>query len=427
MSLYCGAGKVSINPPKGQPLAGYMVKRPNIGIHDSVYARTFYIKQDDIEFLLIVLDLVAVDRNYVEKLREKIYSKFQIPREHVLVHATHTHSGPGGVLSSPLLKGYADTWGTYSAEFVENQLSKILLAVEEAISTTELCDVGYSAGEAKGIAANRISPEKEYEPKLQVIEFKKKSGKKIILYHFACHPTVLHANHLFVSADFPGTTSRLLESQESIECAIFLNGPCGDISTRFTRKESSFAEVERIGKALSGQVVHLLKNIRGIKMTNCIAKSTRFDLSIRKSENLGELHEKLIELKRQFSKAQNEGIDKHTLRELESRIEGVESYLQIAKSLKGITKINTEIQVLKIGPLLIITFPGEVFYETGQVIEKSIEKEITLLLGNTNDYIGYIVPPAYYDKSHYEASVTFLERDSEHKMKHVIKELLGGV
>ena len=71
----------------------------------------------------------------------------------------------------------------------------------------------------------------------------------------ACHPTVLNGENLMLSADFPGALESCFADAEMVA---FVNGSCGDMSTRFTRRESSFAEMERMAQLAADQLKTLL-------------------------------------------------------------------------------------------------------------------------------------------------------------------------
>ena len=67
-------------------------------------------------------------------------------------------------------------------------------------------------------------------------------------------------NRLY-SADFPGIARREIEQTSGVP-SVFFNGAAGDVSTRFTGPESSFAEVGRFGHLLAGAAMQALASIR---------------------------------------------------------------------------------------------------------------------------------------------------------------------
>jgi neutral ceramidase len=415
--MYCGAANIHINPPVGTYLSGFAAERPCVGIHDPIQAKALVIGERSADMLIISLDLVAIDSDYVSSLRAKIQERYGISVDSIMIHTTHTHSGPGGTIRETTAIGKAfEHWRPYDRELVIHQHDKILQAVGDAIETMEPCTVFYGAGSVDGIAANRLSPERIYHPDLQVLDFRKSSGKRIILYHFACHPTILHADNLHVSADFPGAASSYLETDENVEAALFLNGPSGDVSTRFTRRDNNFDEVNRIGRILSDKVVDVLSTAIPVVASDSSSKRFKIELRIRSFQSSQVMLTKLEELQEAYSKAQSTNCPLAELRRMESEIEGATAAAALASKIHGISSIETEVQILRLGGLYFVGIPGEMFYETGQKVKDAFDlKRSTdhlVLIGNTNDYIGYIVPKEYYASNSYESSMTLLHEDS---------------
>ena len=430
MSIYCGSAKINITPTESKLLAGYMTIRQSQGIHDPIYGRIIAIKSHQTILILVSLDLICIDHYYTEKLRKKISAQTNVSPEFIFLHATHTHSGPGGTIheTSPIWRAFPDLWMPYDNTLVEDQQQKIVVGVKQALVNLEECKISICEGAAHGIGANRISTEIEYDPILKVIEFECSSNKKIILYSFSCHPTIMNRDNLFISADFPGITSFNLENENNVEIALFLNGPSGDISTRFTRKSASFEEVRRLGTQLSTEILKLLTHKKTPTIEEATYKVEVVDLNLRKKEGFSELEQKLLELNRKY-KFYKEVSEKNyaNLRKIESEIEGISALIRKSETLENSIPIITEIQAIKLGEIIFVSVPGEIFNETGKEITSYYNGVPVFIAGNTNDYIGYIVPERYYASDSYEASMTILEKGSAEKIKDTIINIIESM
>jgi|SRR5690625_1229224 len=431
MTLYCGSGKVDITPRLGVPLAGYEGKpRLASDIHDPLYSRVIVLKKSEQYFVIISLDLVGVDTYYIQGLTEQLYEKFSIPKENIFVHASHTHSGPGGIFHENSLIGkayaYMNGYIDYDAMLIEEQHRKIIQSVKKALNNMLPCEMYYGENTAEGIGTNRNNPEKPYDSKLKVITFKKEDGQKDVLYHFACHPTIMHSSNTSISADFPGVTSKSLEQTENVQIALFLNGPSADISTRFTRKSATFDEVNRLGNRLFESVLVAMNDLKPLTISELKSSIKIARLKVREFPSTESLETQLLNLEKEF-KEMNEKQDYNQqgeMRQLQSVIEGVRTILSIKENLKDVEQVVVNIQVLKIGEIYLLSMPGEVYFETGQSIIDSFDSSQILIVGNTNDHIGYIVPERYYHEANYESYMTLLESDSENKLKKIaIKNL----
>lgn len=432
MSLFCGAGKADLTPDIDISLAGYAGNtRRASGIHDPIYSRVIVLQNEQTTFVFVSLDLVGIDRFYYKRLTEQIYQTFGISSEQVFIHATHTHSGPGGIFHQDSLIAkafpYMNGYSAYQQHVVEEQHEKIIQAIGSAVEQLQPCEIFYGEGVAKGIATNRNDPKKPYDSKLRVVEFRYDTGESAILYHFACHPTILDPKNVFFSADLPGVTSTNLEAKSDIQLALYVNGPSADISTRYTRRKASFSEVDRLGKKLADGVKTILPDMLKTESEPLISISTDFHLNTRKIANVSFLEEQKRNLMQKYERLkETEDYLEADLRQLESQIEGVATTLDIGEKFKGIDEIETQLQFLRIGKIIFVSVPGEFYFESGKEITDAFEVPI-LIAGNTNDHLGYIVPSHYYSKGYYESYMTLLEADSDEKIKTLVKETIENI
>lgn len=425
MKVVVGSGKNTISPALGTTLAGYAgEKRITQRIHDDLYARVITIEYAETTLVIISLDLLSVDRAYTQKLQQSLLEQYNIPRENIFVHATHTHSGPGGIMADTAVANkafpYLNGWVSYDNEMVESQHQQIAKAVGSALSSAEECTIRYGEKIVPGVSSNRIAEENPHNPKLKLIAFQLASGRKILLYHFASHPTILHADNLAVSADFPGVTSANLEEKDEIQLALFLNGPSGDISTRFTRRESTFQEVQRMGTLLSDGILDTLNKMDPLDTTHLKAKWIEIELPVRTIKEDQTLEKELASFNQKYLAAKENKASTATLRAIESVMEGITVSRSIGDTIRGIKKVKTALHILTLGKIILVGIPGELFEETGNEIEQSFQNHFLLISGNTNDYLSYLLPSEYYGASNYEASTTLFEKGSLEKIKEEV-------
>src|SRR6476661_1042558 len=92
--LRVGAATAVITPEAGTPMAGYYSARAAEGVHDDLYARAIVLEQDGSKAALVACDLISMPRRIVERAREQIEQETGIPGAHVMISATHSHTGP---------------------------------------------------------------------------------------------------------------------------------------------------------------------------------------------------------------------------------------------------------------------------------------------------------------------------------------------
>lgn len=240
LQLNVGTAKVDITPPFALPLAGFASRNNrNFDTVDSrLYLRTFYFKQlstdgTELQALLVSADILFWSEELADQLRVRIQRQWGIAVEAIILHATHTHSGPA---ISMRTVGIGDPDPDYLS-FLEQA---VIQSVEQAFGDAEPVSIQMGKGVSR-IGMNRRkkegdrvvlapNPEGVTDPELRVYVFTASAGKiKGVLTHYACHPTLSNRNA--VSSEFCGYAMERLESRfdPSTVCA-YLQGCCGDIN-----------------------------------------------------------------------------------------------------------------------------------------------------------------------------------------------------
>jgi len=92
--LRVGTAAVKITPPAGTPMAGYYHARGSEDVLDDLYAKAAVLDDGTTRVALVVCDLITLPRATVLEARTLIEAQTGIPAGHVMLSATHTHTGP---------------------------------------------------------------------------------------------------------------------------------------------------------------------------------------------------------------------------------------------------------------------------------------------------------------------------------------------
>lgn len=215
-----------------------------------LHARALALRLGRNAAVLVVLDLMAVSHDWAEGVAAELARACKIPRRNVILAATHTHAAP------PL--GREPYWFSSapvsSAEkrFALQAARMAVAAGSSAWRNLQPVNARYGEARTQGIATTRgLAGRKRAAGDLRagVLRLDSDRGSVAWLCHFACHPTVLGPRNLRYSPDLFGAAAAELERQ--IPAALFLNGACADVSTRFTRRNRRPAEVRRLGRQLA--------------------------------------------------------------------------------------------------------------------------------------------------------------------------------
>src|SRR5947209_7051041 len=303
--FYAGASRVLITPPLGTTLAGYPGRPQGAQqVYDDIFIRALVFENEGRLYALLTGDLMAVDTAWVDELRQRASKTLGIPQSHLMFAASHTHSAIGGLLSfrDTVGKGveaiFTDVEGGFDEVLYEYLLRQATSALAQAHSALRPCSVSVARGEVSGIATNRIHPERAVDPSCLVLQVTDADGQAVaVIFHYCCHPTTLGNQDLGISGDFPGVACRIVESSLGPGCvALFLNGALGDISTRFSRRNQTYAEVERFGRILGGAVLQALGDSCPIDRPSLAAAVESLTLRPKSSRWLGQVEDRAVGL-----------------------------------------------------------------------------------------------------------------------------------
>ncbi|MBP3399006.1 MAG: neutral/alkaline non-lysosomal ceramidase N-terminal domain-containing protein [Erysipelotrichaceae bacterium] len=403
--------KIDITPNLPVRLSGFGKVRVAEKVHDPIYARVFLFQQNTEEILWVQFDLCAIDQYLLDLIKEKT----GIKEEKILLSATHTHSGPGGTLSTHegMLKGLDPVFCHHDAKYCNWIASSISDAVCEL--RTQLLPVSLKLiqGKINGLATDRHDPSLEADDGVLVIELSTEQ-KKALIVRMACHPTVLNGDNLEMTADFPGTIEVHLKDYEL--CA-YVNGSCGDMSTRFTRQGQGFDEAARFGKLCANTIQKLLEQ-NTQTFTDFSMDLTKRTLTVpaRKSDSPEEAYAKLKKFTAEYEALKAQSAPETQLRLALSFVEGAQNNLLASSALQGKTTVDIPVSVLKLPNLTLIFTPAELFSKLSNPLKKyGLE-----FIGYTNGYHLYMPDSDAYDKQFYEASSSpYAQGAGENLMKQI--------
>jgi hypothetical protein len=423
--LRAGASHSDMTPPHGTPLEGYIERRGvSEGVHDRLFAKAIVLEDSDGSRVAVVsCDLIGVGKRIVDHAREAIRLRTGIDGSNVMISATHTHSGPRGVVD--FFTGedvFSD--GLFDRKLSKNIIESIVEAVANANEALQDARIGLGTRDVVGLCSNRRSPNGPFDPELVVLEVDSTDGKHFIgcAFNYACHPTVLGPNNLNFSADFPAYASNTVEVAlrkklgEDKREVLFLNGASGNVSTRFTRREASFEEAERIGRSFGLGILGAMQSVKKTSSEIVISTvSERIKLPQRKLPPLDFVKTDLKRSEEMLGKLKTSGASQGQIRVIESMTEGAKALLaayDYAKKFEG-REFDVEVQVFKLGEVATLcAVPAELFVEFGLQIKRQLKTLNPLIVGYANGYVGYVLTEEAYKEGGYESLSTFLEQNA---------------
>ena len=414
-----GLSQQCITPAFPVHLGGFSIERISNQKLDDLYVKVMVVEKDGEYFGVFTFDLLAVDDLIVKPIRTEI-QKRNINEENFLFVATHTHSGPGGILETRrgLLCASEEIFIKTHTELIDKIIDKSILSFDDAMKDCRDTLLYYAKDVLENVGDNRNNRELKGNNDLSVLFMEQVEGKKAVLLNFACHPTVLNGTNLKVSADFPGAIQTALKA-DGYDMSFYLNGSCGDISTRFSRHSSDENEIYRYGKLFKQKVMDMRGNARRMDIDTIRFFQTKIRLHLKKTEGIELAQKQLNTCMQNLNDAKMKGITGSDLRLIESYKEGAEANLRLAKYPFDSDEVDVNIQFIKINSHVVICIPGELFSE----LSNPLQNENVHFVGYANGYLGYFTDKVAYDSFCYEALSSPFDKGEGERMMIFIAQL----
>lgn len=409
--LRVGASAVIITPPAGTPLAGYYEPRGATGVLDDLYSKALVIEQDGVKAAIVACDLLTLPRPTVAAARKLIEQQTGIPGAHILISATHQHTGPTIARESARdqLDGGASDAGL---RYTTSLPALIARSVAEANRKLAAARVAAVIGREEQISFNRrfwmrdgtvswnprkqdpdiVRPAGPIDPEVGLLYFDTTQAKPIAAFvNFALHPDTTGGTS--ISADYPGVLARLLGDYKGAELlTLFANGACGNINHRninWNDPQKGVAEARRIGTALAGAV---FKAWSALKPVNQGALKVRSEIVKLPLPAVTEA---------EIAKA-NE-VAAHLSDPKTTFMEKVKAFQVLDVAARRRKPLEVEVQVITLGnEVAWVSLPGEVFVELGLAIKQASPFKYTMIAELANGSIGYIPNQEAYAEGNYE-------------------------
>jgi hypothetical protein len=391
--LRIGTAKIEITPPVGFPLAAYGA-RISAGVHDPIMARALAISDGGETVVLVSVELLAVTDDFFYSVSQRVRAAIPLPEDHLLIAATHTHSGPGS-LGKRFWESLAA--GPYNDGIFEITTDRVAQAAIQAYRRLQPANVAYGRVDASGRILNRMIKGGPSDPDLSFLVFKTPEDRPLAyLVNFSAHPTVLRSENRLMSGDFPGVVSRVLEGQakpgEPEIVALYTSGAVADQRPHPPDGKDVFERAERMGRDLAERI---------------LTAGTR-----RPSQDFVEISTRMIWT--ELPPAQIKLNPSHRLPAWMSR---------------ALLNNTAPIQVIRIDRTLLLGVPCDLGSEIGMALKQyaGTKGMDAMVVGFADGYIGYVISDPYYASPAYEAFMSFNGPYMEDYLTYILKTLIDGI
>lgn len=349
-----GYSRLKITPGLGNVISGYHQPRISTGILDDLYATAVTFSDGENTAAVISLDILELTKKTTVEIRNLVAEKNGLDPDAILVHATHTHTGPevSGILF--------ETCPAYN-DFLFKRISD---AVTFAIADMSEAKFYMDIGEAKGISflrrfimkdgtgktnppiddPNILHPQGTPDENVQLVKITREGKHDIAIVNFQTHPDCIGGT--MFSADFIHFVRLTLEQALVDEAdgkgakVIYFNGAQGDTTCReLVRKPGPrYDRIRHMGRVITAGVLSIYTYAKEVECDKVGFKQIEANVPAHASRQAFDLH---------------------------------------------LTSIS-------LGGFGFVGFPGEPYTEIGRRVKAGSAYEMTITSCNTNGWVSYI-------------------------------------
>ncbi len=387
-----GIGREIITPEVGGHLYGYSDNLLSTAVHDDLTASVMMFKSDKTEFILISCTLCSISNILSSKLRKEVAKLSDVHFQNIMITCTHTHSGPSVADSAG--------WGSADMKYFDKiLLPGILKATKTAMENPVAVKVGVGTTESK-VGINRMAcdiddnitlgqcPYGIYDPTMTVISFCDNDEKPVLnIVHYGAHCTAAGAI-TEISRDWAGVMIDRME-EETGAMTVFFLGPEGDVGPRLSNGSTAahftgdpdISYAIEIGSVAAVDAVRAFNSIKTYRDEEIYAVSGKVHLPYEKRLSFEEARDKLEDY---VPTLPYENCQKKEKAYLEGVIKAWENNHPVLKE-----KV-LEQTLFRIGNVVIVPTPFELFSEIGLRLREYSPYEHTLSLCNSNGALAYL-------------------------------------
>jgi hypothetical protein len=278
VNLRAGAAKVDITPTSDMfPLTNSQVYG---SVHDPLYARALVLDNGTAKVVFISADTTGLPNG--DELIQAVTQELHIPREHLILSATHDHNAP---------TAGARNMDSAPSPYFAILKRGIVEAARQADARLQPARVGFGRGKAY-VNTNRdekigagyhmgYSPEGPSDKTVAVVSVTTPTGAPLAVYaNYAVHGVVMYRTHtkdgqVQITGDLPGATSNYVEDRLGNNVvALWTSGAAGDQNPLFMGNynqdaadvvdegPAAWAILDVQARRLGEEIVRVTKNIQ---------------------------------------------------------------------------------------------------------------------------------------------------------------------
>ena len=386
--------------------------------------------------VILDVDAIGFDREWTDRILQAAMDLTDLARERIRFSCTHTHSGPNTFRLATISEGL-----DMAVSYLEALPRRIASAAWQALRNLKPVRVAAGTGTCDINVNRRLrTPEGPVvvgrnwqgpvDHTVRVIRFDDCDENPVAtIVHYACHGTTMGWQTELFTPDFPGPVRQVVEREVGGTC-LFLQGAAANLGPRrgFTgdcrvyRRLGTILGLEAARVAASLETLPREERLVGV-MPSGAPIGLYDDRAVEPAAPELRIAQRTIQLPaKSFRPSEELEAEASALRAEMNRLRQAGSVDQVrlataratqagwraenAKNYHGLKTIAWELMAIRIGPVALVSVPGEPFTEIGQAVAAQSPFPHTLFSGYSNGGFGYIPVREAYEEGGYEIEAT---------------------
>lgn len=382
-----GYGNTIVSPEESLPLGGYnnSADRWSTSVGYPFNAVTLAFTDAEGETVLYVaLDLLLCF-SFADALRNALSEKFSIPKDHIMVHCDHNHSGPDMSFDDPTIASYTALLTTGVLASAEAALADRKAATMEttfcrpervnSVRHYLLADGNY---QAEGVGAvdkdQLIGHYGVADNLLQLVRFNREGGKPVVMINWQGHPRGTGDDQTIATGNYYSVMRSYVD--KNLDChSIFVLSGSGNLNNNSQIPgELRFEDYIELGEGLGAEAVEAAKNFTPAEVGDLKIVENNF-------ETLG-----------------NEGMR------------------------------TVPLYAMSIGEFAMVMAPFEIFDTNARGVREASDFKMTFYSSCTNKSMGYLpTTPSFDWEIAYEVRITKFPKGTAEKIQEQLTNMLADL
>ena len=195
--------------------------------------------------------MLIIPENVADIVRERVARQTPLTANEILFNASHTHSGPGAFGPGFASKAFNGTYDPQMPDILATIFTQVIVKAYEALEPSKVAHGGVDVPQ---YITNRSRQDGPVDSELSYMLVEQDDGDRCFVVSYSAHPTILGADNMEFSGDYPGYLMRSLRERSGAE-AIYLGGALGSMSHRAPEAADPFQRCDAMGTALAERVL----------------------------------------------------------------------------------------------------------------------------------------------------------------------------